>query len=89
MLIWQLKKFTLHRPMELIGLVKQKLYTTIGIRAVIIDAECSNPDNSNEIILRDDGGGYDIGYTSAVQLDDGKILIVYYYTETESGPWYS
>ena len=32
-----------------------------------------------EIILRDDGLGRDMGYPSTVQLDDGRLLTVYYW----------
>jgi len=63
-------------------------YEPFGIHAVIMDVECSNLDEMEELVVRDDGGGYDVGYTSAVQLDDGRILITYYYTLTESGPWF-
>jgi len=32
-----------------------------------------------EIVLRDDGGGWDLGYTRTVQRPDGKLVTVYYY----------
>jgi hypothetical protein len=63
-------------------------YEPFGIHAVVMNAECSNLDDVEELVVRDDGGGYDVGYTSAVQMDDGRILITYYYTLTESGPWF-
>ncbi|MFD0717028.1 exo-alpha-sialidase [Paenibacillus sp. GCM10027626] len=54
-----------------------------GIRAFVLDPECSNLATVEETVLRDDGHGTDIGYTSAVQLADGRILIVYYYYDGE------
>lgn len=49
-----------------------------GIRALLLDPDCSNIDEAEQIILRDDGLGFDIGYTSSVQLDNGDILVTYY-----------
>lgn len=56
-----------------------------GIRAKLLDPECTNIDSSAEVILRSDGAGADIGYPSAVQLDDGKILVVYYFHDEHKG----
>ncbi|MBP1988881.1 sialidase family protein [Paenibacillus eucommiae] len=55
-----------------------------GIRAAILDAECNEINEAEDIILREDGISTDIGYTSAVQFDDGRILITYYYYDTEN-----
>ncbi len=55
-----------------------------GIRARI-----SNDDGrtwSDPIILREDGGNWDIGYPRCVQRSDGKIVTVYYYWDEETGP---
>ena len=38
---------------------------------------------SKEILLRDDGRKFDIGYTRSIVRDDGKILTVYYFTTEE------
>lgn len=54
-------------------------YKPFGIRALVLDAECTNLDSAPESVIREDGLGGDIGYTSAVQLDDGRVLITYYY----------
>lgn len=54
-----------------------------GIRAIL------SSDNgktwSKEIVLRDDGREWDLGYTRSVQRPDGKIVTVYYYT-TKANP---
>lgn len=41
---------------------------------------------SEEIILRDDAAGWDLGYPRSVQRADGKIVSVYYYFDEETGP---
>ncbi|MDF2662209.1 MAG: hypothetical protein K0Q94_5000 [Paenibacillus sp.] len=50
-----------------------------GIRAHVLDAECTDLGSATESVIRDDGLGSDIGYTSAVLLADGRVLITYYY----------
>lgn len=39
-----------------------------------------------EIVLRDDAAGWDLGYPISVQRPDGKIVSVYYYFDREHGP---
>jgi sialidase-1 len=50
-----------------------------GIRARILNAECTDFKTAAEIILREDGGGTDIGYTWPVQLDEHRVLVTYYF----------
>ena len=50
-----------------------------GIRARILNPECTDYQTSKEIILRDDGGNSDIGYTWPVMLDKKRVLVVYYF----------
>ena len=38
---------------------------------------------SDEIVLRDDGRNWDLGYTRTVQRPDGKIVTVYYFSTDE------
>tara|TARA_R110002049_G_scaffold15981_4_gene64530 strand:+ start:3966 stop:5222 length:1257 start_codon:yes stop_codon:yes gene_type:complete len=52
-----------------------------GIRARILNAECTNFATAPEIVLRDDGGTSDIGYTWATQLQDDKVLVIYYFNK--------
>jgi len=52
-----------------------------GIRARILNAECTDFANAPEIILRDDGGSSDLGYTWPVLLDDTRVLVVYYFNK--------
>jgi hypothetical protein len=32
-----------------------------------------------ELVLRDDGGGRDLGYLRSVQRSDGKVVTIYYF----------
>jgi hypothetical protein len=56
-----------------------------GIRARILNSECTDFKTAPEIILRDDGGSTDIGYTWSVDLDDKHALVVYYFN-IDNGP---
>ena len=56
-----------------------------GIRALLLDSECNGISPGREVILRNDGLGGDISYTSSVLLPDGDILTVYYYYTEGSG----
>lgn len=55
-------------------------FRPFGIRAVLLNPECDNLDTAEEVVLREDGHGSDIGYSSAVQLEDGRVLVMYYYS---------
>lgn len=50
-----------------------------GIRARILNPECTDFKAASEIILRDDGGNTDIGYTWPVLLDKNRVLVTYYF----------
>jgi sialidase-1 len=51
----------------------------LGIRARILNSECTDFATAPEIILRTDGGSTDLGYPWAVQLDKNKVLVSYYF----------
>lgn len=63
-------------------------YKPFGLRAFILKGECDNFDEVEEVVLRDDGFTADIGYTSSVLLDNGDVLITYYYFDAEDEPRY-
>lgn len=50
-----------------------------GIRARILNAECTDFKTAPEIVLREDGGNGDLGYTWPVQLDKNRVMVVYYF----------
>lgn len=52
-----------------------------GIRARILNAECTDFATAPEMVLREDGGSGDIGYTWPVQLDKNRVLVVYYFNK--------
>ena len=37
-------------------------------------------------MLRQDGGGRDLGYPRSVQRSDGKVVTVYYFWDEKTGP---
>jgi hypothetical protein len=39
-----------------------------------------------EIVLRDGGGGEDLGYPRNVQRPDGKVVTIYYFWDEKTGP---
>ena len=57
-----------------------------GIRARI------SPDDGStwgeEIILRSDGGTWDLGYPRTVQRSDGKLVTVYYFADSAASDRY-
>ena len=54
-------------------------HAPLGIRARILNAECSDFSTAPEIVLRDDGGTTDLGYPWSVQLDERRVLVAYYF----------
>jgi len=52
-----------------------------GIRARLLNQECTDFKIAPEIILRDDGGNSDIGYTWPVMLNNNHILVSYYFNK--------
>lgn len=50
-----------------------------GIRAKVLNPDCSDIETAAEIVLRDDGGSGDIGYPWAALLADGRVLVAYYF----------
>jgi sialidase-1 len=82
---WQKMGFQGH-PLHALRLSDNRVLLTYGyrhkpygIRARILEPECTNFETAPEIILRDDGGNSDIGYPWSVQLDDHHVLVTYYF----------
>ncbi|WP_353719956.1 sialidase family protein [Dyadobacter sp. 676] len=66
-------------PDKRVLLVYGYRHKPFGIRARVLNAECTDFATAKEIVLREDGGGYDIGYPWAVQLNDKQVLVTYYF----------
>lgn len=78
-------------PAALIKLADGRLCLTYGVRSrpFRICARLSRDRGrtwSGEIVLRDDGASFDLGYTRSAQRPDGKIVTVYYFTDAQTGP---
>lgn len=50
-----------------------------GIRARILNSECTDYKTSPEFVIRKDGGSGDLGYPWSVAIDENRILVVYYF----------
>ena len=50
-----------------------------GVRATISDDEGETWDMAHEIVIREDGLHRDLGYPASVQLQDDRILTIYYF----------
>ena len=57
-----------------------------GIRAVLANEECTDIDEAEELVVRGDGGGRDLGYPQAWLLNDGRAFVSYYFNhESDNG----
>ena len=86
---WESMGFQGH-PLNAISLPDSRVLLTygyrhppFGIRARILNAECTDFATAEEFILRDDGGNGDIGYSWPVLLDKNKVLVVYYFNKND------
>ena len=52
-----------------------------GIRARVLNADCTDFATAKEIVLRDDGGSGDLGYPWVTMMADGRVLVVYYFNQ--------
>lgn len=82
---WQSMGFQGH-PLQAIRLPDNRVFVVYGyrhqpygIRAKILNAECTDFATAEEIVIREDGGGWDIGYPWAVMLNKHQILVTYYF----------
>jgi sialidase-1 len=71
--------YALRLPDDRVLLVYGYRHAPFGIRARVLDPECSNLASAPEIVLRDDGGNGDLGYPWAALLGKDRALVVYYF----------
>lgn len=71
--------FPLQLPDGRVLLVYGYRHKPMGIRARVLNPECTDYKESKEIILREDGGGSDLGYPWATMMADGRVLVCYYF----------
>ena len=70
--------YALRLPDKRVLLVYGYRHKPFGVRARILDAECTKLTSAPEIVLRDDGGNGDLGYPWATMLSEHRALAVYY-----------
>lgn len=82
---WQKMGFQGH-PLQALRLPDNRVFLVYGyrhkpygIRARILNPECTDFKTAEEIIIRTDGGSGDIGYPWAVVLDENRVLVTYYF----------
>ena len=80
-------------PAGMILLADGRVCITYGYRAEPFGIRARLSDDGGEtwgpeIILRDDGGGRDLGYPRTVQRPDGKVVTVYYFNDDPKGDRY-
>ncbi len=79
--------FALRLPNDSVLLVYGYRHAPFGVRARVLNAECTDFKTAAEIVLRDDGAHGDLGYPWATMLNDGRALVVYYFNNND-GPRY-
>ena len=75
--------YALRFPDQRVLLVYGYRHKPFGIRARVLDAECTNASTAPEIVLRDDGGNGDLGYPWATLLSKNRALVVYYFNQND------
>jgi sialidase-1 len=76
----------LRLPDNRVLLVYGYRHKPFGIRARVLDAECTNVANAPEIVLRDDGGMTDLGYPWSTMISDKRAMVVYYFNRDANAP---
>ncbi|NOZ22289.1 MAG: exo-alpha-sialidase [Planctomycetes bacterium] len=59
-------------------------FPPMGIRGCLSKDGGKTWDLSREIVFRHEGASSDLGYPYSIELDDGRVLTVYYYIEQDS-----
>lgn len=72
----------LRLPDDRVFLLYGYRHAPFGIRARVLDAECTDF-SGEEIVLRDDGGGGDLGYPWSCLTADGRLLAAYYFQKDD------
>lgn len=69
----------LRLPDERVLLVYGYRHKPFGIRARVLNAECTDFARAPEMVLRDDGTTTDLGYPWSVLIDSKRVLVTYYH----------
>jgi len=74
-------------PGHMLGLKDGRIFLTVGTRwegqrgcvARVLDPEGTDLDTASELVIRDDALTTDCGYPWSVELNDGRVLVVYWH----------
>ena len=69
----------LRLPDQRVLLVYGYRHPRFGIRARVLNAECTDFAAAEEMVLREDGAGGDLGYPWAAMISKSRALVVYYF----------
>ncbi|HTD87436.1 MAG TPA: sialidase family protein, partial [Candidatus Binatia bacterium] len=75
--------YALQLPDQRVLLVYGYRHPPFGVRARVLDPECTNAASASETVLRDDGGNGDLGYPWAALLSKDRALAVYYFNSKD------
>lgn len=75
--------YALRLPDKRVFLVYGYRHAPFGIRARVLNAECTDFATAPEIVLRDDGGNGDLGYPWATMISRNRLLAVYYFNQQD------
>ena len=78
-------------PGHMLGLRDGRIFVTVGTRwegqrgcmARVLDPEGADLDAAPDLVVRSDSRSSDCGYPWAVELEDGRVLVVYYFDYSE------
>ena len=73
--------YAMRLPDKRVLLVYGYRHLPYGVRARILDPECTNIAKAQEVVLRTDGGSVDLGYPWATMISRNRALIVYYFNQ--------
>jgi hypothetical protein len=71
--------YALQLPDNRVLLIYGYRHKPFGVRARVLNAECTDAGTALETILRDDGGNGDLGYPWATMIANRRALVVYYF----------
>lgn len=70
-------------PDKRVMLVYGYRHRPFGIRARVLNPECTDASTATEIVLREDGGNSDLGYPWATMVSKDRALVVYYFNRSD------
>ncbi len=70
-------------PDQRVLLVYGYRFPPYGIRARVLNAECTDIATAPEVVLRDDGGTTDLGYPWVTMISRDRALVVYYFNRDD------